>query len=1198
MAGLEVAVISLGAVVVKSACKLWLGDRQVAVDVSSQFIDMFAGRVSGQFEQRKLGRLFDECSDVVARRLSGLLAAEFSRVPENERVAAVMAVSDTFAAAGFSDEALFRADLDARMVERQLRPAALPALARALLSEGGEQVYWLVLRESCSYLVEVVTTLPRFSAGALTEVLRRETAILETLSRVLDRLPERRGVDDFTTDYRRAVANRLDRLELLGVTLADANRRYPLSIAYIDLSVMRQDSTTGRLMTKAGTENDPFMGPGGQRAAGVLGRSSRVLVVGHAGSGKTTLLQWLAVRGALGDFSGPLEGWAGTVPFYVPLRQYAGRALPAPEELPLAVGRNLTHEMPPGWVHGLLRAGRALVLVDGVDELPEGQRDQVRAWLGGLVSDFGGSRYVITSRPTAIREGWLTGLEFTEAELQPMSAADVREFIRQWHKSMAAEIIDADDVRDLEGYERSLIEAIDADRHLRALTSSPLLCALLCALNRERRTHLPRDRMEIYEAALDMLLDRRDRERGVETGQVQLTKTDKVFLLQDIAFWLVCNGWSDASSDRVIGQVARSMRQLHKVSAEAPEVYRSLLERSGILREPDAGRVDFVHRTFQEYLAAKAAVDNDEVGLLVANADDDQWREVIVMAAGHAPPDQCAELLRGLLKRRGWVAAHTRRGARGNRGSPIIVACLQTARRLDPDLRAEIEKLAEHLVPPSTRDAADALAGGGELVLDLLRVKPPRNHAQVAASIRAASRIGGDLALRLIGDLVASHVTPASTPADEEVIAAWRLFEAGAYVREVLARGWPPEKELPVLDGEALTALPLFPELRSVQIQLQNEPGNSVPALELLTGNRELRRVRLSGCASDLDLSPVASLPELEFLELECHDLPPALTSLVSVHREWTLTISAPGCGERLAAVSELGSLAWLHLHECHDMRDLTGLPARPAALRGLSLYGFGSLTSLRGIERWNGLAGVELYDCGHLGDLRALAAVTSLEQVALGLTVQSPIDLSPLADLPRLERVILRGHAEFDVTTLAGIENTVIEVPLRSRVIGVEYIGPTSRLTRSRQAWREHELRPSLYHRSDSSWGEVLPAAAGKTRSDRAASPRDPHSGRPCRARRLRGGKHHHSVHRHWRCDPRSDMGTGRNRVRHAGDKGVGMAQRVLRPDAPAGDPRSRGHQAPAGEHSGPGHSRHRAHPIDSRPAGRVWLADPEVGA
>ena len=78
MAGLEVAVISLGAVVVKSACKLWLGDRQFAVDVTSEFIDLLAGRVSSQFEQRKIGRFFDDCADIVARRLCALLDAEFA----------------------------------------------------------------------------------------------------------------------------------------------------------------------------------------------------------------------------------------------------------------------------------------------------------------------------------------------------------------------------------------------------------------------------------------------------------------------------------------------------------------------------------------------------------------------------------------------------------------------------------------------------------------------------------------------------------------------------------------------------------------------------------------------------------------------------------------------------------------------------------------------------------------------------------------------------------------------------------------------------------------------------------------------------------------------------------------------------------------------------------------------------------------
>lgn len=110
-------------------------------------------------------------------------------------------------------------------------------------------------------------------------------------------------------------------------------------------------------------------------------------------------------------------------------------------------------------------------------------------------------------------------------------------FVRRWHQAVGAELIDADELAELADYERSLLASIDADRHLRALSVNPLLCALLCALNRERRTHLLVDRMETYAAALDMLLDRRDRERGVTSGGVPLTRTDKILLLQDIAFW-------------------------------------------------------------------------------------------------------------------------------------------------------------------------------------------------------------------------------------------------------------------------------------------------------------------------------------------------------------------------------------------------------------------------------------------------------------------------------------------------------------------------------------------------------------------------------------------------------------------------------------------------------------------------------------
>jgi NACHT N-terminal Helical domain 1/NACHT domain len=1043
VAGIEVAAISLGAAVVKGACKLWLGDRQYASDVTSDLADLLAGRVTSRFEQRKVGRFFDDCADIVARRLVALLDAEFRNVPGNEREAAVLAVRDTFAWGRLTDEALFNADLDARLVERQLRPAVDVVLPKALLGEGGEQVYSLILRESCSYLVEVVTTLPKFSSGALTELLRRQTAVLETLSRVLDRLPERRGVDDFAADYDRVVVNKLDRMELLGVTLADSNRRYPLSVAYIDLSVMRRQSRGGRLMTRTEPEpGDLLIGSGGLRAEGALGSDRRILIVGQAGSGKTTLLRWLAVRSARGDFGGSLTGWNDTVPFFIPLRRYVNRDLPAPQEFPLTVGQHLAHEMPEGWVHGLMRTGRALVLVDGVDETPEGERERVRAWLDELRGIFPAARYVVTSRPAAIEEGWLDGLGFATTELQPMSASDVAQFIHQWHEAVMVDIPDADERGDLAGYERSLIAAIDADRHLRALTVNPLLCALLCALNRERRTQLPNDRMEIYDAALEMLLERRDRERGVAVEEKPLTRTDKILLLQDIAFWLVRNGWSDAPADRVVAQVGRSLQQLRGVQSEPSAVFRSLLERSGVLREATVGRIDFVHRIFQEYLAGKAAVDDDEIGQLVANAHNDQWREVVVMAAGHAQPDQCAELLHGLLRR-------GRRRAYWSRLRPLAVACMQTARRLDPQLRMEIERVAEQLVPPATRDAAEALAEAGEMLVDLLRSKPPRTAEEAAASIRAAAKVGGGSALRLIADILERYAEPYDARVDREVMRAWRFFKPDQYVKEVLARSWPVERELQIPDYSFIDVLHTFPELSTVRCELRNlHTGAARLDLSPLTRNQKLRSVALTECGEGLDLTPLLHLPVLQYLELAYRHRQPKLAVLARIPRPWTLTLACRTCGDCLHDLAELQSLTWLHLRGFFDLTDLSALPSRPQSLETLSLYIFPELKSLAGIERWDGLKTIELFECPRLTDLGALAAITSLECLSLGLFRRSPEGLSPLTRLPHLRKLSLMGNSTFDITTLAGMPNLTVHVPAKAKIIGADKLGPMSRVT------------------------------------------------------------------------------------------------------------------------------------------------------
>ena len=254
---------------------------------------------------------------------------------------------------------------------------------------------------------------------------------------------------------------------------------------------------------------------------------------------------------------------------------------------------------------------------------------------------------------------------------------------------------------------------------LRSLTENPLLCALLCALNRDRHGNLPRQRMATYEAALVMLLERRDVDRKMERV-IPYTAKDLMVLLQDLAYWLLENGWSDIAITCAEKQLERSMRYLSQVDIDSSALLRLLLERSGLLRSSVKGHVDFLHRTFQEYLAGKAAMDNDVVGELIGRAADDQWRDVVVMAAGHARPNQAAELLRGLLSQA--------EGSSSEKSLHVLaVACLQTVQQLKPELREEIRKVAGTLIPPTSKEAADAIVYVGRTMLDLLAATAPSN---------------------------------------------------------------------------------------------------------------------------------------------------------------------------------------------------------------------------------------------------------------------------------------------------------------------------------------------------------------------------------------------------------------------------------------------------------------------------------------
>ena len=1005
MFGLDDAAVALGSVVVQAAIKLWLGDRTLAADIASSATEALAARTNDLLRRRQTVRLVERMTDIVARKLQPYLQVEYSRLPENERIAATLAVHDTFVKAALTDEDLFAHDLNATYVDKYLRRTVSGMPQAAGLSEAASSLYDVLLRECCEYVVQIIVTLPSFQSGILTEILRRETEITNLLMEILERLPERqrgRGTSEFEVDYRRQVKNRLDSMELFGATLSKASRRYPLSVAYISLSVT--DATEDPLSNRDSKGNLPHDAEAAQiDALGIpvesaLSSATRLFVRGDAGRGKTSLLKWIAVRSALRDFPEQLAFLNNTTPFFIPLRRYVDSDPPAPELFLENLGRHIADEMPRGWVHDRLRSGTAIVLIDGVDELPMTQRDQVREWLRDLIDTFPESRYVVTSRSGAAGPDWLREEQFMSLELQPMTSADIRLFIHQWHNAIKTQLSDSEEIKNVESYERRLIEKLSVQRYLRILAETPLLCALLCALHHDRSAHLPQNRIELYEVALEMLLERRDAEQQVP-AEITLSRTHKTLLLQDIAYWLVRNGRSEVDKAWVVDRLAKKLPAM-SIAIPAPKIYRNLLERSGLLREPATDHVDFVHRSFQEYLAALDALAQDDIGLLVDNAHLDQWREVVIMAAGRAYPGQRENLLTGLIRRGDTDTSHS------DQLYLLAVACLETSPQLSLEMRKEIRAKVAYLLPPRNITTAKSLALAGEFVADLLAQARPNGARETASTVRAAAEIGGDAGL----EIIKRYKRDRRATVQNELIRAWTRFDIYGYAREVISHNAVSRAGITILDPDLLPALVNFPDLQKLGIDCRGDIDLSpleglaklqslwvqiqrreIKGLEVLTKLEALQSLNLSGVPL-ADAEPLRGLTELRVLNIQM-------------------------CGlEDISPISGLMKLVVLSLGD-NKISDLTAL-TKMTALSDLRLNG-SNVSNLAPLERLTEISRLNLIRTD-VSNLAPLSALNGLRTLHLSLT--SVTDLSDLAGLSELSILTISQTKVDDLSALSSL--------------------------------------------------------------------------------------------------------------------------------------------------------------------------------
>jgi formylglycine-generating enzyme required for sulfatase activity len=373
-----------------------------------------------------------------------------------------------------------------------------------------------------------------------------------------------------------------------------------------------------------------------------------LLVVGDPGSGKTTLLKYYA----LSCLDGKHEAFGFTSPvrvFWLPLREMK-RSDDGYSYGSLAVNlaqwckRNCLDDIIPKHCAGWLEAPESLVLLDGLDEISDvTDRIELCRWIDLMVKRYRDTRFVVTSRSTGYRKD--DGIEIVtphiRADIMNFNDKQQVDFLVRWFRAAYRRELppngfdEASWQKMQEAKADKKVAAItvylaeDRNKSLKTLAEVPLLLQIMALLWKENE-YLPNGRRKLYDAALDYMLDYRDRSRNM----VPLLSTeDARRVLAPVSLWMQEEVKRDEAKRNEVHRKMDEVLARLNTKADSVAFCKNLVDRAGVLVEYGDADYVFRHKTFREYLAAVQLDRNirrtpgffDD---LVLHFGDDWWQEV------------------------------------------------------------------------------------------------------------------------------------------------------------------------------------------------------------------------------------------------------------------------------------------------------------------------------------------------------------------------------------------------------------------------------------------------------------------------------------------------------------------------------------------------------------------------------------------
>ena len=606
-------------------------------------------------------------------------------------------------------------------------------------------------------------------AGAQAQQIAVGREIRQTIYHIYQNAPGRAALDDkqfaqFLSEYQDWIGKAYNRARLYGLEAIQAEHkqvRRTLADVFVPLTLRRfAPLERDEIEWLAKQEHDKLA----QRRAylelvqhkrqaseplelkNLLVENQRLAIIGGAGYGKSTLLAHLAAGLSLHAQTGaplPFElpnGVKTLVPLIIPLRyfrKYQELAHAAPTErlrdkgLGTLAGfikdylmrRSAALRLSEDFFDRLLLGGGCLVMLDGLDEVvSRDERGRVRQLIENLVhEDYPKNHYIVTAREAGYQhEAVFSPDDFTRLDVQLLERAEIKRLVEHWCQQLYPSEVNAKT--------DELMKAIDdlnarrAKQNLEPLISTPLMTTMVVSVSFGEKK-LPNERAKLYEAAVTVILQAQYLREDVDGAEKELvewggTVDEQREWLAHLALEMHKGGDAGAAvEEERVREILRGV-----VPPDKLEKFILAVRDRGSLFEERAELFQFVHLTFQEFLAARELAKQRKEAWtdLAPRLTDSWWRETLLLLYGFARIDR-PQYAEQYLE---WLATQPENSPRYLAGLELAGQAVLELETPNPELETQqAKRLAAALENRDTRATGILRANAGNV---LARLGDPR----------------------------------------------------------------------------------------------------------------------------------------------------------------------------------------------------------------------------------------------------------------------------------------------------------------------------------------------------------------------------------------------------------------------------------------------------------------------------------------